>query len=183
MDVLIIETSTERGIVAFYRHGERVFFEELPFGYRSSRLLLPSIERGFEELGIKPKDLTYIAVGVGPGSYTGMRLGAIVAKTLAFACDIPLVGVCSLNGFLPKKECKFAAIVDAKISGAYVLIGEKLGDQATYYSTPEVYILERLKKKLEGITTLVTPHATTLQAKLHIIFPDVTWKWEERPPE
>jgi tRNA threonylcarbamoyladenosine biosynthesis protein TsaB len=59
--------------------------------------LVPTIEAALKQAGIKKNQLNGIAVGQGPGSYTGVRIAATVAKTYAWALGIPLVGVSSLQ--------------------------------------------------------------------------------------
>lgn len=58
--------------------------------------LMPAIEQLLEECGIAVADLEKIAVSSGPGSYTGLRIGVTVAKTLAWDQQIPIVGISSL---------------------------------------------------------------------------------------
>lgn len=59
--------------------------------------LMPAINDLMKEVGIEPKQLDRIIVAHGPGSYTGVRIGVTVAKTLAWALQIPIVGVSSLE--------------------------------------------------------------------------------------
>jgi tRNA threonylcarbamoyl adenosine modification protein YeaZ len=59
--------------------------------------LAPLIDRSLTEVGIVRQDLTAIAVGVGPGPFTGLRVGLVTARTLGFALEIPVYGVCSLD--------------------------------------------------------------------------------------
>ncbi|MBM7705085.1 tRNA (adenosine(37)-N6)-threonylcarbamoyltransferase complex dimerization subunit type 1 TsaB [Metabacillus iocasae] len=59
--------------------------------------LMPAIETLLKECSIKPKELDRIVVAQGPGSYTGVRIGVTIAKTLAWTLNIPLVGVSSLE--------------------------------------------------------------------------------------
>ncbi|GKU85255.1 tRNA (adenosine(37)-N6)-threonylcarbamoyltransferase complex dimerization subunit type 1 TsaB [Niallia sp. NCCP-28] len=58
---------------------------------------MPAIEQLMRDCDVKPKDLTKIVVANGPGSYTGVRIGVTIAKTLAWTLQIPLVGISSLE--------------------------------------------------------------------------------------
>ena len=97
MNVLAIDTSTnvlgvavanEKGIV-----GEQITFTKRNHSVRA----MPSIEAILKECGLKPRDLDKIVVAKGPGSYTGVRIGVTIAKTLAWSLGIPLSGVSSLE--------------------------------------------------------------------------------------
>jgi tRNA threonylcarbamoyladenosine biosynthesis protein TsaB len=58
---------------------------------------MPAIQSLMKDCGIEPKQLTKIVVAKGPGSYTGVRIGVTIAKTLAWSLNIPIVGVSSLE--------------------------------------------------------------------------------------
>lgn len=93
-----------------------------------SKRLMPAIERLFASTDKTPKDLDLIAVAQGPGSYTGVRIGVTVAKTMAWTLNKPLVGVSSLEVlarnlvedalviplFDARRETVFAGVYDAK---------------------------------------------------------------------
>lgn len=64
---------------------------------RHGEQLAPLIDRVMSGVGIVRQDLTAIAVGVGPGPFTGLRVGLVTARTLAFVLDLPVYGVCSLD--------------------------------------------------------------------------------------
>ena len=58
---------------------------------------MPAIEEVFTKASLQPADIDAIAVSEGPGSYTGVRIGVTMAKTLAWSLQKPLVGVSSLK--------------------------------------------------------------------------------------
>jgi tRNA threonylcarbamoyl adenosine modification protein YeaZ len=64
---------------------------------RHGEQLAPLIERVMADVGIVRQDLTAIAVGVGPGPFTGLRVGLVTARTLGFVLEIPVYGVCTLD--------------------------------------------------------------------------------------
>jgi tRNA threonylcarbamoyladenosine biosynthesis protein TsaB len=65
--------------------------------HRHAEVLAPAIARVITDAGVSQRDLTGVAVGVGPGPYTGLRVGVVTAKVLGAALGIPVYGVCSLD--------------------------------------------------------------------------------------
>lgn len=88
--VLIIDTSDrEMTRVGLKIDGEVSFLE----GKRvSSQILLPLIDKILKKNRLKPSDLTEIEINTGPGSFTGLRVGAAVANALGWALKIPVNG-------------------------------------------------------------------------------------------
>lgn len=155
MCLLILESSTERGIVAISRKEQVLFSKELPFSAQNSRWLFPAIEEAFEEI---PKaELQGIAVGIGPGSFTGIRVAVAAAKGLAFALGIPLIPLISLSGFISEQSGVFASLIDARIGGVYLLLQERKEDKIRELGLPELCALENLEKRLLGCRNIVTP--------------------------
>jgi tRNA threonylcarbamoyladenosine biosynthesis protein TsaB len=64
---------------------------------RHGEQLTPLIDEALRQIGITARDLTAIAVGVGPGPFTGLRVGLVSARTMAYVLQIPVYGVCSLD--------------------------------------------------------------------------------------
>lgn len=184
MAILLIETATERGLIAIFEGSKLLFESQLPFGYQQSKYLMPEIERGFKETGLIPKEIQAIGVGIGPGSYTGMRIGAAAAKALAFALEIPLIGVSSLQAFVPQNyEGSFTAIIDAKIGGAYLLKGQRHNGKIDYVYEPVVCPLDALSQHEQVTDLFVTPNEKMLKKKIAEIAPDLTVTWQENQPD
>ena len=93
MIVLGIETSTGVGSVALTRDGTILGEVTLNQPRNHSAQLIPAIEALLKLLGLDLEGLDGISVGLGPGSFTGLRVGLSAAKGLALALDKPLVGV------------------------------------------------------------------------------------------
>lgn len=179
---LIFDTSTERGIIGLLKDDSFIYEKQLPFGLQSSKFLIPTIDQCFSTLGLKPGDLTYIAVGIGPGSYTGIRVAAMTAKVMTYALKIPLIGYCTLDGFVPEEDGSLAAIIDAKIGGAYVKTGIKKNGLVQFHSEAQLLPLEKLESVLDEAEILVTPQASPLNEKLARLYPQKTFQWTERWP-
>lgn len=94
--ILTIETSTQACSVALSVDG--VAEQEISLEPRShTRLLLPLIDKLLAKAAITPAQLTAIAYTAGPGSFTGLRIGFGVVQGLAFGCDLPVIGVSTLQ--------------------------------------------------------------------------------------
>lgn len=95
--LLAFDTATPLVTVALH-DGDDVVVEllsERPMKHGED--LAPLIVQALEQGGIVRQDLTAIAVGVGPGPFTGLRVGLVTARTLAFVLEIPVYGVCTLD--------------------------------------------------------------------------------------
>lgn len=64
---------------------------------RHGEQLAPLVERALQQAGATRFDVTAVGVGVGPGPFTGLRVGLVTAKTLGLVLDVPVYGVCSLD--------------------------------------------------------------------------------------
>ena len=95
MSVLIIDTSTDLLYLGLYCQDKLQSWEAKPHGNQLSKFLLPSIDTLLQEHLLCLEKIDYIAIGLGPGSFTGTRIGVIVAMGLCFALDIPHVGFAS----------------------------------------------------------------------------------------
>lgn len=175
---LILDTSTERGIIAVV-DGEKPLFDiQLPFGLQSSHFLLPELEAQLGKRQLSTADLDYIACGTGPGSYTGIRVAATVAKAIAFVHRIPLVGVGTMEAFVSGAPGPFAVVIDAKMGGVYLQLGEVSGNRGEALVRP----LTEAAALLKEVDLLLTPHSAMLRPKLEALCPGKAWEWREMYP-
>ncbi|TYP76002.1 tRNA (adenosine(37)-N6)-threonylcarbamoyltransferase complex dimerization subunit type 1 TsaB [Aquimarina intermedia] len=95
--ILCLETATTNCSVALTKNGKVIAIrEDIDGGYSHAERLHVFIEEVLTETGVKASELDAVAVGKGPGSYTGLRIGVAAAKGLCFALDIPLIAIPTL---------------------------------------------------------------------------------------
>ncbi len=97
MKILAIDTSSDTGSVGLIVDGRPVAELTASARARHGATLLPYVEQVLALGGVGPADLDLVAIGLGPGSFTGLRVGLATAKGLAVAQGTPLVGVSSLR--------------------------------------------------------------------------------------
>lgn len=97
MTVLAIDTSNQALGVALYDEDKVIGEYITNLKKNHSVRIMPAIQLLMKDCEQSPKDLTKIVVAQGPGSYTGVRIGVTIAKTLAWSLHLPLVGISSLE--------------------------------------------------------------------------------------
>ncbi|MDR3197342.1 MAG: tRNA (adenosine(37)-N6)-threonylcarbamoyltransferase complex dimerization subunit type 1 TsaB [Planctomycetaceae bacterium] len=95
--LLALETTEKYGSVAILTGKDILAETQLPHEWRSSRTLAPAINSLFRETNIVPNNITVVAVVVGPGSFTGLRVGVTTAKIFAYAVGAEMVGVSTFD--------------------------------------------------------------------------------------
>lgn len=122
MKILAIESASVTASCAVIADGNLLGEYTLNHKKTHSEKLMPLIEELMKELELKIQDIDAIAISEGPGSYTGLRIGAAIAKSLAFAVDIPIAGVPttkSLAGNILDSTKLIVPIMDAKAGRIY----------------------------------------------------------------
>jgi tRNA threonylcarbamoyladenosine biosynthesis protein TsaB len=112
--VLAFDTATDRAASALVDGGEVL-------GERCSRAstLLADVDALLRQAGAQPHDVTGLAVGIGPGSFTGIRIGLAAARGLALALDVPAAGVSTLDAFAAGAPAA-TPVIDAKRREVFV---------------------------------------------------------------
>lgn len=130
MNLLAIETSTECCSVALSCHGETVSRSEVA-PRRHAELLLPMCDEVLAEAGVSRRQLDAIAVGRGPGAFTGVRLAISAAQGMALALDLPVIPVSSLAALAldaPDVSRLILAVIDARMGEIYAGAFRRNGD-------------------------------------------------------
>lgn len=144
MRVLGIESSGERGGVALL-DGERVLGTRLfEKGMVHGREIAPSIEAILKDAGLEAGAIDLIACDIGPGSYTGLRVGLAAAKGFALALKKPLIGIASLDAMADAARDLARVLcpaIDAKWGQIYGAVYED-GRRVTEYlaEKPDVFV-------------------------------------------
>jgi tRNA threonylcarbamoyladenosine biosynthesis protein TsaB len=119
--LLAFDTATPAVTVAVH-DGSQVLAESTQVDVmRHGELLAPAIEKVLARAGIDRGDLTGIAVGVGPGPFTGLRVGLVTARMLGAVLDVPVCGVCTLDVLAAESPVagRFVVATDARRKEVY----------------------------------------------------------------
>ena len=97
MLLLALDTATPAVTVALHDGTDVIASSSQVDARRHGELLLPAVDRVLAEAGLRLDAVTGIAVGIGPGPYTGLRVGLMTADTFGLALGVPVHGVCTLD--------------------------------------------------------------------------------------
>ncbi len=95
--LLALDTSTRYSGIALYTEGRVLLEHTWQSAHYHTRHLAPAVERALTVTGLEPGDLQAVAVALGPGSFTGLRIGLAFGKGLALAQHIPILGIPTLD--------------------------------------------------------------------------------------
>jgi len=97
--ILVLDTSTRTPVVALANDDGTILGERRWLSHhRHGEELLPQLDELLGETTKARSDIGAVVVGTGPGSFTGLRIGLATAKTIAYALDVPIVGISSTLG-------------------------------------------------------------------------------------
>lgn len=122
MNTLAFDTSTEYLTVAVVRDGRPACGYHRRAGRNHSRLLVPAISRLIKRAGLRIGKIEALAVGVGPGSFTGLRIGAAVAKGLGYCGNVPIAPVPTFDAIAANFRCApgvICVVLDARKNKVY----------------------------------------------------------------
>jgi len=120
--ILAIESSAAAASVAVFDDDKLLGQIDLDPRLRSARTLAPALAQIVRDAGWTPADVQLVAAGVGPGSFTGLRLGVMTAKAFAYATGAEILGVGTLDAIAaraPADTSRIAAVIDAQRGELY----------------------------------------------------------------
>lgn len=143
MKLLAVESATLSGGAAIL-DGDRLLGEiTLNIAITHSERLLAAVDRLVVDCGLAPADLEGLAVSVGPGSFTGLRVGLATVKGLAMALDLPIAPVPTLDALaarLPFADAPVCPILDARKNEVYLSLyrwrGDRMWREREYLALP-----------------------------------------------
>ena len=160
MNTLFMDTHEKELVLAIYQDEKLYKMKRIAEAKDHSTVCIPSLVELLKECNLTVHDLSDIVVVIGPGSFTGVRLGVTVAKTLAYTLEIPIRAITSLECFLPIKEnAKYISIPE---KNGYFVGTLKEGQITEYeYLTKEEY--NDLKEKETVLENLQISYETLIQ--------------------
>ncbi|MFC7260999.1 tRNA (adenosine(37)-N6)-threonylcarbamoyltransferase complex dimerization subunit type 1 TsaB [Streptomyces lutosisoli] len=137
MLLLALDTATPAVTVALHDGTSVIASSSQVDARRHGELLLPAVDRVLADAGLKLDAVTGIVVGVGPGPYTGLRVGLMTADTFGLVLGVPVHGLCTLDGlaYAAEVEGPFVVATDARRKEVY---WARYADRRTRVSEPAV---------------------------------------------
>lgn len=159
-----IDSATQRADLVLFDEGKVLGSKVVAVGPLTKEDLFVTVEQLFKECGLDLKDLHYVGIGVGPGSYTGIRVASSIGATLAYSLEIPLITLTSMDGYAHAQP--FVTVFDAKRGKVYIQEGSK---------EPRLVGVEELKPFIDKGYILLTPHKES--------FKNQEGNWVEAAPD
>jgi len=128
MCLLAIESSTQAASIAIKKNDKIIYLDYINIATSHSETIMPRIDTALKLLRIDKKDLTGITVSIGPGSFTGLRVGLATAKGIATGLRIPLISFNTLEVLASNvygTEKHILSVLDARMNEAYVALFDK----------------------------------------------------------
>ncbi|MCH0563346.1 MULTISPECIES: tRNA (adenosine(37)-N6)-threonylcarbamoyltransferase complex dimerization subunit type 1 TsaB [unclassified Streptomyces] len=151
MLLLALDTATPAVTVALHDGTDVIASSSLVDARRHGELLLPAVDRVLTDSGLALDAVTAIVVGVGPGPYTGLRVGLMTADTFGLALGVPVHGVCTLDGLAYAADIDrgpFVVATDARRKEVY---WATYADSRTRLTDPAVDRPAAIAAQVEGL--------------------------------
>jgi len=153
LKILGIDTSSKVLSIAVSENKDIIREESYLLDRKHSSLLVPKIDELLKKCRIKIQKIDAFIAGLGPGSFTGLRIGVSSIKGFGIALQRPCIGVASIDAVACNAIAEYSQIIpiiDAKRGQVYAAIYAKKGDQVIKKSDYLLMPIEKLMKKVKG---------------------------------
>lgn len=195
--ILALETSLVTGSVAALDGARVVKQVVLDPAWRTARSLAPGVQALLRDVGWRPRDVELVATTIGPGSFTGVRVALATAKALAYAWNVPVVGIDTLYAIAAQvaEDCALVtAVVDAQRKQLFVESFRRDGRELVSLGPPDIVADEAwlaelssaapgtcvtgpgLERVLERLPTTVLATDTALWTPLAATVGELAWR-------
>lgn len=179
MKILAIDTSATAASVAVAQEDKIIGEYFINTSLTHSQTLIPMAEQLLKSVSMSIKDLDAVAVNVGPGSFTGVRIGVSAAKGIAFADELPCISVSTLQSMaynMLENDCIVCAVMDARCQQVYNAMFRIKGKSVERLTDDRALSLEDLRIELERVddkVVLVGDGTEITEKYLNGAFPNV----------
>ncbi|MDD5561942.1 MAG: tRNA (adenosine(37)-N6)-threonylcarbamoyltransferase complex dimerization subunit type 1 TsaB [Candidatus Omnitrophica bacterium] len=176
MKILGIDTSTNFLCLGLYADGKSYEYS-LETGRSLSVLLVPAIQRVISAAGLKIADIDYFACGLGPGSFTGMRIGLATIKGLSIVRNKPVVGISTLDILAenaPPGDGLIVPAIDARRGLIYCCYYKRSQGLLKRKSEYLLLSLDEFVKRFSGKMTVLGDAAALYKDKIQASLKSVT---------
>src|SRR5687768_9175356 len=139
MRILALETSGKAGSIAVAKDSRLISQLALNPDQRSAQSLTAGIRELLGAIGRKISDIELVAVTIGPGSFTGLRVGVVTAKTLAYALSARIIGLNTLEVIAARADCaepRLSVAIDAQRGQVFAATFERSAQDTTIVARP-----------------------------------------------
>ena len=153
MLTLALDTATGVCTVGLVRDGHVLAEYDISVGLTHSEGLMPQVDQMFARTGIKKEEIDRIAVSIGPGSFTGLRIGLAAAEAMAYAWQCGICGVNTLEALawnIPVEGVVLAPVLDAQKGNYYTAFYEWVHGELQEVQPVEMADAETLLQQLQG---------------------------------
>jgi len=152
LKILGIDTSSKFLSVAVSENDDIIKEENLLLGRQHSSLLVPKIKELLKGVGLSISDIDVFVVGLGPGSFTGLRIGVSTVKGFGLTLSKPCIGVASIDAMalnVDGREGQIVPVIDAKRGNVYSAIYMRKNNRIVKRSKHLLLKIDDLMKKVK----------------------------------
>ena len=170
MNILSIDTSTKNFSLAVARDGKVLRYRNILLDKVLESSMIPAIDGLLKKAGVKFSQLDGFAVGLGPGSFTSLRVGVSTIKAFSLSTGKPIMGICSLDAVaenvIDESYDEICVMMDARRGLFYACLYQKKNGELVRKSEPMLIDVDNLLNHVQGRTLFVGDVIHVYQEKI-----------------